>query len=54
VHESILDPSAHIVLPFPDNLMPKVYGSKLSALAVDKMVNYILTFESEPAPSPSQ
>ena len=51
VYESILDPSAHVVLPFPDNVMPKDYGSRFSALAVDKMVNYILTFESEPESS---
>jgi cytochrome c2 len=51
VYESIHDPSAHVVLPFPDNVMPKDYGSRLSALAVDKMVTYILTFENEPAPN---
>ena len=47
VFESILDPSAYVVLPFLDNVMPKIYGARLSALAVDKMVNYILTFENE-------
>jgi cytochrome c2 len=54
VFESILDPSAFVVPPFPDNVMPKIYGARLSALAVDKMVNYILTFENKPAPSPNQ
>jgi hypothetical protein len=51
VYESIIDPSAHVVQPFPDNAMPKDYGSKLSALAVDKMTTHILSFESEPESS---
>lgn len=46
VFESILDPSAYVVPPFLDNVMPKIFGARLSALAVDKMVNYILTFEN--------
>jgi hypothetical protein len=51
VFESILEPSAFVVSPFPDNLMPKIYGSMLSALAVDKIVSYLLLFEDEPASS---
>ena len=31
--------------------MPEIYGSRLSALAVDKMVSYLLLFEDEQASS---
>ena len=43
--ESILYPSAHITDGYPDHLMPKVYGTKLSALALDKMVDYLAESE---------
>ena len=51
VIESILDPSAYVVPLFPANVMPEIYGSRLSALAVDKVVSYLLLFEDEPASS---
>ncbi len=41
IMESIVDPSAYVVKPFPDNTMPKVFGQKLSAGALKKMVDYL-------------
>jgi hypothetical protein len=39
--ESIVSPSAYVVKPFPDNTMPKVFGQKLSAGALKKIVDYL-------------
>ena len=41
IMESIIDPSAYVVKPFPDNTMPKVFGQKLSAGALKKIVDYL-------------
>jgi len=41
IMESIVDPSAYVVKPFPDNTMPKVFGQKLSAGALKKIVDYL-------------
>lgn len=41
IMESIVDPSAYVVQPFPDNTMPKVFGQKLSAGALKKIVDYL-------------
>ena len=41
IMESIVDPSAFVVKPFPDNTMPKVFGQKLSAGALKKIVDYL-------------
>lgn len=50
VTESILDPSAYVVKNFPDNIMPMVYGTKLTGLAIDKMVNYLSQIEEGKVP----
>ena len=39
--ESVVSPSAYVVKGFPDNLMPKVFGQKLSAGALKKIVDYL-------------
>ncbi|MFQ5481614.1 MAG: cytochrome C, partial [Nitrospinaceae bacterium] len=39
--ESILNPNAYIVPTFPENLMPPDFGTKLSVLALDKLVDFI-------------
>jgi len=39
--ESILTPSAYVVTGFPDHVMPRWYGQKLSATAVEKMAAYL-------------
>jgi cytochrome c2 len=41
IMESIVDPSAFVVKPFPDNTMPKIFGQKLSAGALKKIVDYL-------------
>jgi len=41
ITESILSPSAYVVTDFPDNQMPKDFGLKLSAGAVNKIVDYL-------------
>ena len=39
--ESVVSPSTYVVKGFPDNLMPKVFGQKLSAGALKKIVDYL-------------
>jgi len=41
IMESIVSPSTYVVKPFPDNTMPKVFGQKLSAGAIKKIVDYL-------------
>jgi len=41
IMESIVAPSAYVVKGFPDNTMPKVFGQKLSAGALKKIVDYL-------------
>jgi hypothetical protein len=41
IMESIVSPSTYVVKPFPDNLMPKEFGTKLSAGALKKIVDYL-------------
>lgn len=41
IMESIVAPSVYVVKPFPDNTMPKIFGQKLSAGAIKKIVDYL-------------
>jgi cytochrome c2 len=41
IMESIISPSTYVVKGFPDNQMPKVFGQKLSAGALKKIVDYL-------------
>jgi len=41
IMESIVAPSTYVVKGFPDNTMPKVFGQKLSAGAIKKIVDYL-------------
>jgi len=41
IMESIVEPSAYVVKPYPDNTMPKIFGQKLSAGALKKIVDYL-------------
>lgn len=51
VTESILDPSVYVVKDYPDNQMPKDFGVKLSAGAVNKIVDYLSQLkEGQPLP----
>ena len=52
ITESILKPSAYVVKDYPDNQMPKDFGLKLSAGAVNKIVDYLSQLEEgKPLPS---
>ena len=52
ITESILSPSAYVVTDFPDNQMPKDFGQKLSAGAVNKIVNYLSQLKEGQEPPP--
>jgi hypothetical protein len=39
--ESVLDPQRFVVRGYPEKTMPVWYGSKLSALALEKMASYL-------------
>ena len=52
IAESILYPSIYVTHGYPDNLMPKEYGTKLSGLALDKMVEYLAEVEAGKEPPP--
>ena len=48
VQESILNPGAYIVQGYPDHVMPRWYGQKLTAGALDKIITYLLKIEEVP------
>jgi hypothetical protein len=52
ITESILHPSVYVTKGYPDNLMPKNYGYKIDALALDKMVDYLAEVEEGNIPPP--
>jgi mono/diheme cytochrome c family protein len=41
VMESVVSPSAYVVKPFADGIMPKIFGQKLSAGALNKIIDYL-------------
>lgn len=41
IMESIVNPSAYVVKPFPDGVMPKIFAQKLSAGALSKIIDYL-------------
>lgn len=56
IMESILTPSMFLAKtpegkPFPDNIMPKDFGKKLNAAAINKIINYLSQLE-EGKPTP--
>jgi len=52
ITESILNPSAYVVTDYPDGQMPKDFGKKLSAGAVNKVVNYLSQLKEGQDPPP--
>jgi cytochrome c2 len=50
IMESIINPSTYVVKPFPDNIMPKDFGKKLNAAAVNKVIDYLSQLEEGKAP----
>ena len=45
--ESVLEPSVYVVPGFPDQTMPRWYGQKLSAGAVEKLAEYLERLQEE-------
>lgn len=41
IMESILDPGAYVVPGYPDRVMPRWYGKKLNAKALDRISSYL-------------
>ncbi len=52
VIESVLDPDLYVVPGFPDRTMPRWYGRKLTAQAVEKIATYLEGLTENPPPSP--
>lgn len=52
ITESILYPNTYVVDGYRDYMMPIVFGTKLSAIAIDKIVNYLAQVEEDKAPPP--
>lgn len=46
VQESILNPGAYVVAGYSDHVMPRWYGQKLSAGALEKIITYLLKIEA--------
>ena len=47
IHESIVTPETYVVPGFPDQAMPRWYGTKLSAGALDKIAGYLEGLKEE-------
>ena len=45
MQESILNPGLYIVKGYSDHVMPRWYGQRLSAEALDKIIKYLLKIE---------
>lgn len=41
IQESILDPGAYVVKGYQDRVMPRWYGKRLNAKALDRMIGYL-------------
>ena len=50
--ESVLDPQRFVVQGYPEHTMPTWYGSKLSALALEKIAAYLERQTAEVHPLP--
>jgi cytochrome c2 len=50
ITESVIAPSTYVVKGFPDNTMPKIFGQKLSAGALNKIVDYLSQVEEGKTP----
>lgn len=50
VMESVISPGTYVVKPFQDNVMPRDFGERLSAGALNKIVDYLSRLEEGKAP----
>jgi hypothetical protein len=48
VVESVVSPGAYVVSGYPDQVMPRWYGQKLSAGALEKIADYLERVKEEP------
>jgi len=48
VVESVVNPGAYVASGYPDQVMPRWYGQKLSAGALEKIVDYLERVKEEP------
>lgn len=47
ITESVLEPGVYVVSGYPDRVMPRWYGQKLSAAALDKMAAHLETLTDD-------
>jgi cytochrome c len=45
IHQSIVDPSVHVVEGFPDNVMPKNFEELMTPEQLDDLVAFLLSLE---------
>ena len=50
--ESVISPGAYVAPGYPDRVMPRWYGQKLSAGALEKMAGYLETLQEASRPLP--
>jgi cytochrome c2 len=50
VMESVISPGTYVAKPFQDNVMPRDFGERLSAGALNKIVDYLSRLEEGKAP----
>jgi hypothetical protein len=50
VMESVISPGTYVAKPFQDNVMPRDFGERLSAGALNKIVDYLSKLEEGKAP----
>jgi cytochrome c2 len=50
VMESVISPGTYVVKPFQDNVMPRDFGERLSAGALNKIVDYLSRLQEGKAP----
>jgi hypothetical protein len=48
VIESVIGPGIYVVAGYPDRTMPRWYGQKLSAAALEKMAGYLEALKENP------
>ena len=50
VIESVVEPGVYVVPGYPANTMPTWYGTKLSALALEKISSYVESLQAPASP----
>lgn len=50
IMESVINPGAYVVKPFADGVMPKIFGQKLTAGAINKIIDYLAQVQTGKEP----